>query len=67
MPNLDTSKVHESVKAGKQSNSIRITIPQKHAERLDIEKGDTIKMQAEEGEHIKYASIWNATKQGKDQ
>lgn len=67
MVKQDTSKTQSKIKAGKVGNSMKITIPKHHAQRLNIEEGDTIKMQAEEGKHGTYASIWNATKQDTEQ
>lgn len=67
MSNKDNEKLQIHVKARKVGNSMTMTLPEQHVNRLNIEEGDQMTIQAEKGEHGKYASIWNQTKQGEDQ
>ncbi len=51
-------KVKFRVKVGKRGNSLAVTLPKHLIEYLEIEQGDKIEMQPENGKYGKYISVW---------
>lgn len=67
MEKQDNDKPQFYRKASDNNGTIRVNIPGKIAEHLNLQEGDTIAFQTEYTEKYgEYASLWNQTKQGGD-
>ncbi len=51
-------KVQFTISVVKRGNSDTVTIPVELSQYLDLEKGDKVIMQPENGEYGKYLSMW---------